>query len=312
MTTERIRQRFAWMAAIALFVASPSWVQAEQATDLQGDPPSESADGLIQTDAHEEWARRREAILEEARSALEHTHGALTALENDDKGEALDALARATGKLEILLAREPDLALAPIGVDFVTHDLYATIESVRAARDQASELLDEGRVQEARALLSGLASEVVISVTNLPLGTYPQAIKAVSPLIDEGKLEEAKLALRAALETLVVTKHVISLPVARASHMLHEAESLLETEEVAEEGDEEVEPLPEKVAGLVQGARHQLEMAEVLGYGPKADHERFRKQIAELEKKIGTEQATDGIFARLQKSLESFETSFFE
>jgi hypothetical protein len=313
MTNERIRQRFAWLAAIALFMVLPLSSQAEDVTDAQQGQPSEASEGLVQTDVHEELVQRREAILEEARTALDQTHGALTALENDDKAKALDALALATGKLEILLAREPDLALAPIDVDVVTHDLYASVESVRAARDQASALLDEGRVQEARVLLSGLASEIVISVTNLPLATYPRAIKAVSPVIDQGKVEEAKLALRAVLNTLVVTNRVISLPVARASRMLHEAESLLEKKDVSEEGEEQAEPIPKKKIGeLVKGARYQLELAEVLGYGQEADHEKFRNQIAELEKKIGAEQATEGIFARLQRSLEGFEIYFSE
>jgi len=310
MTTERIRQRFAWLAAIAFFMALPLSGRAEDAIDPQDvGQRSGATEELVQANAHEELVQRRAAILEEARTALDQTHTALTALENDDKTKALDALALATGKLEILLAREPDLALAPIDVDVVTHDLYATVESVREARNEARRLLDEGRVQEARILLSGLASEIVISVTNLPLATYPEAIKAISPLVDQGQLEEAKLALRGALNTLVVTQRVISLPVARASHMLQLAEALLEKESSAEEGQEEPQPVPEEIGSLVQGARDQLELAEALGYGEEADHERFRSQIADLEKKIGSDESTESLFARLQRSLAGFETS---
>ena len=35
----------------------------------------------------------------------------------------------------------------------------------------------------------------------IPLATYPAAIKAVAPLIDAGHMEEAKAALEAALNT---------------------------------------------------------------------------------------------------------------
>lgn len=312
MARERFRARFAWLAAVAFLLAPPQSVWADPQSTGGKDEPRESTEELIQSEAHKKWTQRQEAILEEARAALDETHASLTALEQDDKDLALEALARATGKLEILLAREPGLALAPIEVDAVTHDLYATVESVRAAREEAIELLEKGRVQEARLLLSGLGSEIVISVTNLPLATYPDAIKAVSPLIDQGKYEEARQALRAVLNTLVVTRSVISLPVSRASHMLQEAESLLEAKSASEEGEEVATVDPEKIDGLIQGARHQLEMAQVLGYGQEADYEKIRTQIAELEKKIDGDQGTEGIFARLQKSLEGFQSSFLD
>jgi hypothetical protein len=134
-------------------------------------------------------------------AGLDETHVALKALEEGKSKEALEALARATGKLELLAARDPDLAVAPVDVDVVTHDLYATPRAIREAREEAGELLEDGKVQEARRLLSGLASEIVIRVTNLPLATYPDAIKEISPLIDRGETEEAKSALRAALNT---------------------------------------------------------------------------------------------------------------
>ena len=67
-------------------------------------------------------------------------------------------------------------------------------------------------MQQARALLSGLASESELQVTNLPLATYPAAIKAVAPLIDAGKKDEAKAALQLALNTLVVERFITPLP----------------------------------------------------------------------------------------------------
>lgn len=70
-------------------------------------------------------------------------------------------------------------------------------------------------VQRARSLLEGLGSEIVFTVTNLPLATYPDAIKAIVPMIDEGRIKEAKVALGLALNTLVLTNHVVPLPILR-------------------------------------------------------------------------------------------------
>ena len=305
MTREWIRLPIAWLVAIGLLVASPSLAGEEDTTKTGGTQPSEAVEEQVQVDIVKETAERRKAMFEEARSALAETNTALKALDEDKKKEALDALARATGKLEILLTRDPGLALAPVAVRYATHDLYATVDEIRTARQQVEELLENGKVQEARALLSGLASEYIISVRNIPLATYPDAIKAVTPLIDAGKTEEAKLALRTALNTLVVTDRVISLPVVRARHMLGAAEKLINKEDRSEEETE-------AIGVLLQNARHQLELAEVLGYGDEADFEKFRDQIAELDGKIISNESTEGIFGRLRESLDDFQTSFFD
>ena len=274
--------------------------RAQGAVEAQG-----ASEEKIQEEVDEKLAERRRAMLEEAHAALDESYAALEALDEGKSKEALDALARATGRLELLVARDPALALAPVDVDFITHDVYASPEAIREARKEAERLLKEGKVQDARALLSGLASEFVIRVRNLPLATYPDAIKAISPLIDAGETEEAKASLRAALNTLVITDQVFSLPVLRARHMLDEAEELVKKEGPSDEEKEQIDQ-------LVRQARVQLEMAELLGYGDAEDHREFRAQIAELEKKIGADGETKGVFARLRRSLEGFEASFFE
>ena len=76
---------------------------------------------------------------------------------------------RATGKLDIILARDPKLDLAPAGVGVVTYDVQGGLDAVKQVRKQAQDLMDAGQLQEARRLLKNLASEAVISVTNIPL-----------------------------------------------------------------------------------------------------------------------------------------------
>jgi hypothetical protein len=305
MTRRWIRLPIALLAAIGLFVASPLSAEAEDTMGTEEEQQPEAVEEQVQVEVDQEAAERRKAMFEEARSALDATNAALKALDEGKTKEALDALALATGKLEILLARDPDLALAPVDVRYMTHDLYATVDQIRAARKRVEELLEDGKVQEARALLSGLASEYIISVRNIPLATYPDAIKAVTPLIDNGETEEAKLALRKVLATLVVTDRVISLPVVRARHMLGAAEKLIDKEDRSEEETE-------AIGVLLQDARDQLEMAEALGYGEEADFKKFRGQIAELEGRIAAQEPTKGTFERLRETLDDLQTSFFD
>lgn len=310
MKRSEMQPLLACMAAIVLLVAAPSITLAKETAAKPATAPtakqdSESAEKGGASEVDKELAARRKEMLAEAQDALQETNAALVALDKGKNQDAIEALTRATGKLDLLVARDPELALAPVDVQVTTYDLYATPAEIRSARDRAEALLDDGKVQAARSILSDLASEVRISVFNLPLATYPDAIEAVTPLIDEGKTEQAKTALRDVLDTLVVTDEVISLPVMRSAQLLDEAEKLVKKDDRTEEDNQ-------KIASLVDQAREQLEMADLLGYGGEEDHQKFRKQIAELETKIHGDQETSGVFARLRKSLDGFRTSFFQ
>ncbi|HHI76663.1 MAG TPA: YfdX family protein [Gammaproteobacteria bacterium] len=251
----------------------------------------------VQQQVDKRAAGEREKIIQEAIAAVSRTSKAIRALDRGDKDQALEELATAIGKLELITTAYPELALAPLDVQLVTHDLAGSVEEVEKAIAKARDLLDDGRVQDARLLLRDLASEVVIRTVNVPLATYPDAIKAVVPLIKDGKVKEAKAALATALSTLVVVDHVIPLPVLRAEAALADAKALAAN---AKRKPEEAK----KLADLLAAARTQLELAEVLGYGEKDAFKPFYDDIAAIEKATkggGTEQ---GLFDSLKKRFE--------
>ncbi len=265
---------------------------------------TESAQSHVKSVTEAKTSENRQKIVEEAVAALNETKNALAALDANKKAEAIAALGKVVGQLEIIIAREPELAFAPIDVRVTTHDLYASLKTIELAKKEAEDLLEDGEVQKARILLKDLASEIVISVVNLPLATYPDAIKAVIPLIDKDKFDEAKAALQAALNTLVVTTHVIALPVIRAEQMLIEAEKLAETEKRSDK-DNKV------LSDLLQNARFQLEMAAALGYGDKKEYKDFYKQIEEIQKKTDDGKSGKGFFEKVKHSLSNFIHSHF-
>ncbi|MFX5858528.1 YfdX family protein, partial [Acinetobacter baumannii] len=80
----------------------------------------------------------------------------------------------------------------PMSVAVVTKDVYTSLDAIKKAKADAEQDLRAGRVQEARRLLDALVSETVISTTNIPLATYPDALKKSAKLIDENKTVEAK------------------------------------------------------------------------------------------------------------------------
>ncbi len=242
---------------------------------------------------------RREQVIDEAAEALEATDAALEALRAGDSDAALESLALATGKLDLVVARHPLLALAPIDVRVRTYDLYATKSEIESARKRAVGLLEKGRLQDARLLIEGLRSEIEVEVVNLPLATYPDAIKAIAPLIDEGETEAAARALRTALNTVVVTRHVHPLPVLRAEQMLGRAEGLAENAERTDDQSAEL-------TRLIDGARTELELAEALGYGEKKDFERFYEQLDQITTKTSGGKSGTGFFDKLRRLLSAF------
>lgn len=269
---------------------------------------------------------KREQLVSEAVSAIEETEKAVIALDEGETQKALDALAVATGKLELVVAREPQLELAPVAVNLITHDVLADIPTIEATREQIEDLVDDGEIQKARPLISAFGSELIISTSNLPLGTYPDAIKLATAMIDDGDVEGAKRVLQTALGTLVVTDTVVPLPILRAELLLAAAKAGLngteedtQTETAADDtGDSTTngETTSDMVetkspAEYVEAARQELRIAEALGYGVESDYAELRESIEKLGEQIDAEEDTGGIFETIAENLETLKRRIF-
>ncbi len=227
-------------AIVAAMLATPAWANNKQ----------EPSSNITQQQAKVDKVK----VLEDAVQALEKTNLALHQLEQGQKQDALDTLALVTGKLELLIAQHPDLALAPVDVQMIVQDYAGDEKSVKAIRKEAKKLLGDGQLQQARHLIRDVASEIVVRTVNLPLATYPGAIKAIVPLIQADKIVEAKAALQSSLSTVVMIDDIIPLPVLRAQNTLAAAESLAKKERSDEDN--------KTLQGLFQETRKQLEWAQ--------------------------------------------------
>ena len=285
---------------LILVLASSPLYAGESALPEEPQPQSDMAQSVqqeVDNEATNKADEKRQKILSDAGAAIDETKKALQALANKNTGEALAALERATGKLELILARDPALSLAPVDVDIVTYDLLANPDTVKAIIHEAKNYLEDGEIQKARPLVANLASEIVISSTNIPLATYPAAIKAITPLIDEGRLDEARVGLQAALNTLVVTTdEVIPLPVLRAQQLLKNAEALAENEDRSLKDSE-------TLANMLMAARTQLHMAELLGYGSKKSFKPMYEQLDMIEDKTAGGKGGKGWFDKIKQQV---------
>lgn len=307
------------VSAIALataFALAP--VSAEELSDETTATGDASISEAVQDEATAQVDERRKVLIEEATLALEKTEEALTALDDGDTQAAIDALAIATGKLETVVAREPELALAPVSTRLIQRDLLGDIDTIEAAREQIEDLIDEGQLQQARPLMRDFASEIIIETTNLPLATYPDALLRATALIDDGDAEAAKQTLATALSTVFLTEEQIALPVLRAERFIDAAEAALddtgstETEIAETEGAETTSPDISLTPGeYVQAAREQLNLAEALGYGTEDDFAELHDDLEQLDAKIDAEEDADGILGTIRQSFDRFKDRFF-
>ena len=309
----KLRSLYAGTALALLIVsAGPSWSQDTAQAEAEAQAVNrEQVEESVTAETDSQLTDKRTAVIQEAVDALHETNAAIAAIEKGDKDAAIAALALATGKLETVLAREPDLALAPVRVDHIIHDVVGSVEAVRGLGKQIADLVDDGKFQEARPLLSEFVSEVVIRTTSLPLATYPDAILAATALLDDGKTDEAMTVLNAALSTQVVTDMVIALPPLRAVAMIEKAKALLNDDGEAANDKAATEDADLTAADYVEAARQELEIAEALGYGRESDFEDLHEALDELDRQIEAQEDTGGIFETIATRFEELRTRIF-
>jgi len=298
MKTLKLKRLSTTLLCLGLIASAPAFAE-DTALPTEAQAQSEATESIqpqVDANASDQAAEKRKKITSDAVAAVNETKKALKLLDEKKIDEALAALERATGKLELILVRAPELALAPVDVVVNTYDLLASLDTVKAVIHEVENYLEDGEVQKARSLLGNLASEIVISTTNIPLATYPEAIKAITPLIDAGKIDEAKLGLQAALNTLVITDKVIPLPVTRAEKLLKKAEELAESKQRTDKDNE-------SLAKQLDEARKQLKMAELLGYGDKKAFKPMYEQLDAIEKKSVGGKGGKGWFDKLKQQL---------
>lgn len=241
----------------------------------------------------EDARKRQEELLQEAISAITETRNAIAALAKNDRKGALAAMERSIGKLDIILAREPSLELAPLESTSRVIELQAHPDTIDVVRSQAASFMADGDIQRARQLLDSLQSEIQITVLNIPLKTYPDAIRQAVKQLDQGKTAESKRTLEAALNTLVVTQHSIPIPLINAQYELEQA-----TQELMRD--------KEKAKALVEDARLQIVLAEKLGYGQlfTEDYRELYRQIRDINEKLAANQQSGSMLDVLKSSLQ--------
>ncbi|MHC0067626.1 YfdX family protein [Nostoc sp. UIC 10890] len=234
-------------------------------------------------------------IDQEAVSALKETRNAINAIDQKNTQEALQALERATGKLEILVARYPELGFVPVSAQVNIIDLAPdNSNEIERIRNRIKSTVNGDDFRTARQLLNSLVSEIRTTIFNLPLETYPDAMKEAARLLKEGKTDEAKTVLQLALSTLVVTEVARPLPLLRADIDIMSAIAIADSDR-------------ERTLRLLEDARNHLRLTQQLGYA-KGDPEyaELEQAIQDIERQVRANERTADPLSRLLEKFSSF------
>lgn len=255
-------------------------VQAQAGIEKQRAEARQEADKILD----------REAI-----AVIEETQRAIDAIAANTTSEALAALERASGKIGILLARNPSTALIPVSHEVVVFD---TAPRDIQAIDKIGEAVDAVIASEdypaARELLYGLMSELRVRTYNLPLATYPAALAEAARLLDQKKSDEARIVLMMALGALLAIDQVTPLPLLVAREAINQAEA-------QRDKDKEIAP------ALLDTARYELDRAMALGYwAHEPEYKTMKDEISNIQKQLKKNEDTSPFFSKLQDGLSAF------
>lgn len=237
----------------------------------------------------------KQELNDKAIKAVADTYTVVELLNQKKPKEALDLLKKVIGEMEVILAANENVSLIPINSYTVVVDIALGPEEVLKTITEVTKKLTQGDVQGARILLDTLQSEIDIVIENLPLATYPDAMKLASKYIIDGKVEEAKSVLQIALNSMVVKKIIIPIPLVRASDLIEEASKISKTHK-------------EQALKYLDEAKRQLKLAKVLGYGNE-DQKIYRDlqaRIDSIKKEIEGKNEAAKMFEELIKRLKEF------
>ncbi len=313
------------MSALALLVVSVSFISFLSLTSCSSNrasPTSSSAtapaQGTTQSQAQSDLDKQRKDAEQQARpeiekqrqdarqeaeknldkdaiAAVEETNKAVSAIAANKIGEARAAIERATGKIEVLVARNSATALIPVSLQVEVIDA-APQESnaIQQLAKDASKAVEAKDYPAARVLLYGLTSEIRVRTYSLPLISYPVALTEAARLLDQQKVQDANTVLLTALNTLAVIDRVTPLPLVLARAAIDQARQQSQQNKTTAQA-------------LLETAKKQLQRSKDLGYtGRDPEYTALNSDISNLEKQLKGNGDATSVFAKLEDRFSAF------
>ncbi len=271
-------------------------------TDTQAKPTLEMQRNRAEQQARpdlEKWRNEAEqqalkTLDKEAIAAIEQAAQAIDSITAGKTADALKAIEEATGKVNIVLARNPEFALIPVSVEALIIDTAPRdIDDIEKLTDAVDAAISLDDLPTARALLGALRSEVRVRTYNLPLGIYPTALQQAARLLDKNS-QAASVALLAALNSLVTVDQVTPLPLLVAQEAINQAQTSAQKDK-------------NEAQKVLETAEFELNRAMALGYAAQdPEYAALKDDISKLKKQLKGSEDSTSAFSKLKARLEAF------
>ena len=285
--------------AIAVGTSAGDATTNQSQKHVQGD----TQDRRTQQMATPEISRAKQAAEQNAQKALDQdaigaiasTRKAIDAIKSNRNDQAIKSIEDATGKINILVARNPANALIPVSTDVRIIDVAPEdLGTIKGIANDASWAVEAKDFPAARVLLDQLVSEIRVRTYNLPLATYPVALQEAARLLDQKKASDAAIVLQTALNTLVAVDNVTPIPIVVAREAVKQAQA-------QEKNDKNT------AQNLLQVAKNELDRARELGYaGKDQEYASLNNEISDLQKQLASNGDTNSIYAKLKERIDAF------
>jgi len=234
-------------------------------------------------------------IVKEAVEAVALTQQTLIQLSKNKKDEAIKTLEKAIGKMEVVLSHPNAPALLPLDASVVVSEFTGSAYDVENAVITSIALMQNRRIQDARVIVQTLKDEIDLITINMPLASYPSALKLAAKFLHEGKVAEAEHVLAAALNTFVEVDLVTPLGIVEAQELIAAASKVAKTDKTL-------------ALAHLEAAKAALKKAEALGYTSTSDttFKMLNDAINKIEKEIRGKNEAAKLFDELIAKLKEF------
>ena len=237
--------------------------------------------------------QNQDKLVSEAIKALKYTADANIYLTHKNKKLAIESLKKAIGELTIVLNSPKAPYLLPVDVKMQAYEYVGNIKNIAVQVKAAKKAVEDNNLPLAREILNSLKSEIDISTINIPLATYPSAIKLAVKYLNENKIKEAQDVINMALNTLVKTNTVIPIPLVKANDLIVMASKTKNKKQAIR---------------YLEEAKKQLKLAQLLGYSSTSNttYKMLKDSINKIENKINHNKNTNSFFEDLKNKIKEF------
>jgi len=234
-------------------------------------------------------------VVKEAVEAVKLTRDVLVAIDKKQKDNAIKTLEKAIGKLEVVMSNPKAPALIPLDAYVSVNQFIGGAKEAEIAVIESIALLQAKKVQEARAIVSKLQDEIDFTTLNLPLASYPAALKLAAKYLHEDKLDAAKAVLIKALNTFVEVTTITPIGLIEAHDLVVAASKIAKKDK-------------KQALAYLDMAKASLKKAEALGYTSRSDttYKMLNEAIVKIKKEVEGKNKAEKLFEDLIKKLKEF------